>query len=111
MDYRQVFELEDLLKELRDKDAVLIYFSAPGCNVCKVLKPKLAELLTEKFPKIQRLYVDIEKSPLIAGQFTVFSIPTILIFFEGKEFIRESRNIGLNQLNTTLGRPYSLLFP
>ena len=55
-------------------------------------------------------YVDTEKSPVIPGQFRVFTIPTILIFFEGREQVRYSRNISMHQLEDALSRPYNLLF-
>ncbi len=55
-------------------------------------------------------YVDIEKSPVISGQFRIFTIPTILIFFEGKEQVRYSRNISMHQLEESISRPYSMLF-
>jgi len=55
-------------------------------------------------------YVDIEKSPVISGQFSVFTIPTILIYFDGKEQARFSRNISMHQLEESISRPYQLVF-
>jgi hypothetical protein len=37
-------------------------------------------------------------------------VPTILVFIEGKEFIRKSRNIGIEELGDLIARPYTLLF-
>jgi thioredoxin-like negative regulator of GroEL len=54
-------------------------------------------------------YVDIEKSPVISGQFRIFTIPTILIFFEGKEQLRYSRNISMHQLEESISRPYGMI--
>jgi len=59
---------------------------------------------------MQSLYVDTEKSPVISGQFRVFTIPTILIYFEGKEQVRYSRNISKHQLEASIERPYQLIF-
>jgi thioredoxin-like negative regulator of GroEL len=70
----------------------------------------VAELLLEKFPRMSSLYVDTEKSPVIAGQFRVFTIPTILICFDGKEQVRFSRNISMHQLEEAIERPYELIF-
>lgn len=105
-----VYNLDRLQEKIADEKGVLLYFSNDSCSVCKVLRPKVAELLQDQFPLMTSHYVDTEKSPVISGQFRVFTIPTILIFFEGKEQVRYSRNISMHQLEDTLSRPYSLLF-
>ena len=105
-----IYNLEALLARIGSDKALLLYFSSESCSVCKVLKPKVSELLREKFPEMATLYVDTEKSPVIAGQFRVFTIPTILIYFEGKEQVRYSRNISMHQLEAAIERPYDLIF-
>lgn len=106
----KIYSMQDLQERISSDKALLLYFSSESCSVCKVLKPKVAELLQEKFPRLVSLYVDTEKSPVIAGQFRVFTIPTILLYFEGREQVRFSRNIGLHQLEAAIERPYQLLF-
>lgn len=110
MEYMPLIFPDEIEAAIKEKKAALFYFSAPHCNVCKVLKPKLAEMLTEEFPEIDLFYVDIDKTPMTSGQFRIFSIPTIMIFFEGKEYIRKSRNIGLVELSRELEKPYKLMF-
>ncbi len=97
-------------KEIIEKnDAVLFYFSHEKCNVCKVLKPKIKELLDEEFPKMSIFYCDTVKTPEIAAQNSIFAVPTILVYFAGKESLRKSRNIGIGELRDELQRPYSIL--
>jgi len=105
-----IFNMEALQARIHAEKGIVLYFSSETCSVCKVLKPKVADLLNEKFPCMQSLYVDTEKSPVIAGQFRVFTIPAILIFFEGKEQLRFSRNISMHQLEAGIERPYTLIF-
>jgi len=105
-----IYSMEALMAMIAAEKGVLLYFSSPSCSVCKVLKPKVSELLRIKFPLVHVRYVDIEKSPVISGQFRVFTIPTILIFFEGKEQVRYSRNISMQELESSIDRPYSLVF-
>jgi thioredoxin-like negative regulator of GroEL len=105
-----IFNLQELQNLVEQKKGVLLYFSSDSCSVCKVLKPKVAELLTSKFPRMSLRYVNTELSPVIAGQYRVFTIPTLLIFFEGKEQLRYSRNISIHQLEESLSRPYSMVF-
>jgi thioredoxin 1 len=88
----------------------LIYFSHEKCNVCKVLKPKIHDLLTQNFPKIKMFYCDTELYPEVAAQNSIFTVPTIIIYFDGKEFFRKSRNIGIQELVSDLERPYFIMF-
>ncbi len=90
--------------------ASLFYFSHDDCNVCKVLKPKVFELLQEKCPKIPMYYVNIHKIPEISGQRSIFAVPTILVYLDGQEIIRKSRNIGLAELDDLIAKPYSIFF-
>jgi thioredoxin-like negative regulator of GroEL len=92
------------------EDALLLYFSNEQCGVCKVLKPKVRELVESRFPRMKMHYVDIQEHPAVAGQHRVFTIPTLLIFFQGKEQARLSRNIALFQVEDAIARPYTLLF-
>ncbi len=88
----------------------VVYFSTPQCNVCKVLKPKLKELLKSDFPEMNFAYVNCEEAKEIAAQNGVFAVPTISFSLDGKEFIRKSRNVNLAELAHELKRPYSLMF-
>ncbi len=88
--------------------ALLLYCSHDKCNVCKVLRPKVENLIASKFPKIQIEYIDIAKTPRRSAFLQVFAAPTLLIFFEGKEFYRKSRNISIFELEQLLTRPYNL---
>ena len=90
--------------------AVCFYLSTPECSVCKVLKPKVIEMINNDFSKINFFYVDLNEAKEISGQLSVFSIPTILIYFEGKETIRVSRNIHLDELRNQIKRSYKLIF-
>lgn len=95
---------------LKNEDAALFYFSHEECNVCKVLKPKVDELLELEFPRIKMYYVNTMEQPEIAGQQRIFAVPTIVVYFAGREYIRKSRNIGLSELRMELSRPYSMMF-
>jgi len=105
-----IFDFE-LLKEKKETEkGLLLYFSNESCSVCKVLKPRVEELLLDKFPEISSFYIDVDKSPLISGQHQVFSIPTILLYFNSREHARYSRNISIHQLENAIRRPYSMVF-
>jgi thioredoxin 1 len=102
--------VDDLKRFITKNDGAVIYFSTPQCNVCKIIKPKLLELLSNKFPKMRFAYINVEADQVLATQNHVFAVPTILFHLDGKEFIRKSRNINLTVLAEELDRPYSLMF-
>jgi len=93
----------DFNAELNNTEIVLGYFSFQECSVCKVLKPKVKKLLQD-YPKVKFLYVDIHQHPEISGQLLVFAVPTIIIFYQGKEATRFSRHFSIQDLETALNR-------
>lgn len=100
-------EIEEIIK---NEPAVLLYFSHEQCNVCKVLKPKIESLIESEFPLLKMYYIDTIMTPEISGQFGIFAVPTIIIYFDGSESYRKSRNIGMNELYELLERPYKMFF-
>ncbi|WP_010664518.1 thioredoxin family protein [Marinilabilia salmonicolor] len=95
---------------VKEEAAILVYFSHEQCNVCKVLKPKVQSLLEEKFPQMAMYYSDTVNQAEVAAQNRVFAVPTVLVFFDGRETYRFSRNIGLGELEQSIQRPYSMIF-
>lgn len=107
--YTEVTSFE-AFEKLKSEPALLAYFSTDACNVCKVLKPKVQQLLEEEFPEIKMAYVRSDALPDVAGQNRIFAAPTILVFFDGREYIRKSRNIGISELKDAIARPYQMMF-
>jgi len=103
----QIEELQEIIKK---QDAVMVYFSGKNCGVCKALQPKIEELFAQEFPKIKQVYISADEFAQTAAQFSVLTIPTVLVFFDAKEFIRESRHISIHELASSIQRPYGLFF-
>ena len=102
--------IEEFRKVFNENEAVLAYFSTEACSVCKVLKPKVEQMLSESFPQIKAVYIQSNQLPELAAQFRIFTSPIILVFFNGHETIRKSRAFGINELKAEIERPYSFLF-
>lgn len=102
-----ISEFDQVLSEC---DAVLAYFSTETCSVCHVLKPKVIEMVSEAFPKMKMVFVESDKLPELAAQSRVFTAPTVVVFFAGRETIRKSRAFGVDELRSEIERPYSLMF-
>ena len=104
---QSINEFEEILA---GQDAVLAYFSTESCSVCHVLKPKLIEMVSDSFPKMKMVFIESDKLPELAAQNRVFTAPTVVVFFAGRETIRKSRAFGVDELRSEIQRPYSLLF-
>lgn len=111
MEYQSIENLSDFQSIVKNNNAVLFYFSHEKCDVCKVLKPKVKDLINEDFEKIKLFYVDVYQRPEVAAQNGIFISPTILFFCEGNENLRISRNIGVDELRKKIRRPYNLMYP
>jgi thioredoxin-like negative regulator of GroEL len=101
--------IQEFEQALAENDAILAYFSTENCSVCKVLKPKVIERITDEFPKMKMIFVESGKLPELAAQNRVFVAPTIIVFFAGRETIRKSRTFGMDELAKEIQRPYSLI--
>lgn len=101
--------IEDIKKIIEENLAVMVYFSAPTCNVCHALKPKLFEAIQKNFQEFEIVSVDISVSEDIAPYFNVFAIPTVLIFLDSKEFLRKSRHMSVDEVVREIKRPYDIM--
>ena len=61
------------------------YFSATWCGPCKSFKPVMNEIASEGY-SVQ--FIDIDQSPNMATQFSVMSVPTVIIEENGIEVDR-----------------------
>jgi thiol-disulfide isomerase/thioredoxin len=89
---------------------VLFYFATTSCSVGEALEPKVRALLKENFPKLMFRFIDMNQAPELSAAHQVFVEPTILLYVEGKEFLRRSRHIGLSELDMAISRIYDLAF-
>lgn len=69
---------------------VLVDFTAVWCGPCKMMKPVLDELHRRMGDKLRILKIDIDQSPAVANAFNVQSVPTLILFQQGKQRWRQS---------------------
>lgn len=93
---------------LQDHPLLLAYFSGPNCNVCASLKPKIEMLVEQQFPTVKIVEVKTELCPDLSGRYTIFSIPAILFFVEGRDYLREVRNISTSELAAKMDKIVSI---
>jgi thioredoxin 1 len=90
--------------------AAALYFAGTDCGVCQVLEPRVKALLRDTFPRIAFGRVATEQATELAAQQGVFAVPTLLVFFEGRESFRYARNFSLGEVERDLARPYNMFF-
>lgn len=101
--------IESVTSKIASEIGVALYFSSINCGVCVALKPKIEQLLIKEYPLMVFQEIKSNESPEIAAYFRVFSAPTLLVFFDGKEFLRNVRNMSIIELEQKLNRPYNML--
>lgn len=106
----KIEKMDKILELIRTEKALMLYFTTTGCNVCKSLQPKIRELLQQNFPGIKFVVINMDEQNELSAQFSIFTVPTILVYFNGTEHFRKSRFIGIRELTTLLSRPYNMLF-
>lgn len=76
----QNFEQEVLMSEL----PVLLEFGAEWCGPCKTVAPELKALSEELSGKAKVVTVDIDRAPMLAREMGVQSVPTFVVFHQGR---------------------------
>lgn len=82
-------EFEDKVISKKDKVSLVDFF-ATWCGPCKMLGPVLEDLAEDR-ADVQIVKVDIDEATDLARKYGVMSVPTLILFKDGKEI---SKNIG-----------------
>ena len=87
---------------IKSDKPVLVDFTATWCGPCKMLAPILHEVKTAIGDKATIIKIDVDKNPAVSAQFQVQSVPTLIIFKQGKVMWRQSGVVQAKELQQVL---------
>jgi len=86
-------EFQEIIKQ----ELVILIAKTKACVVCKPLSEKLESFMKE-YDKIPYYEIFLEDAEVFSGQHLVFTVPTVLVFSNSNEILRESRFINFDKI-------------
>lgn len=99
---------KELKGYINKAENLLVYFFNDECAPCLSLRPKVEELIINRFPLMDLIYIDGKQFPELIAAYQAFSFPVLIFFFEGKEYLRYGKFVSLSELSDSIGRIYDL---
>src|SRR5271165_6284457 len=87
---------------IQSEKPVLVDFSAEWCGPCKMMKPILQQLHDNMGDAVRILKIDIDKNPAMASSYNVQSVPTLVLFRQGKVLWRQSGVMQARQIEQVI---------
>ena len=104
-EFEELNNIEMIDRFIENNTLSFLYISRPDCSVCHGLLPQVQVLLT-KYPKIKFGHINANEVEEIAGHFSIFTVPVLLLFVNGKEYVREARIVHMDLLDEKINKIY-----
>jgi thioredoxin 2 len=73
---------------------VVVDFWAPWCGPCKMMAPAFEQAAGQLEPRVRLAKLNTEEAQVIAGEYSIRSIPTLVLFRNGREVARQPGAMG-----------------
>lgn len=74
---------------INSETPVLVDFYADWCGPCKVMAPILQTVKSDLGDGVKIVKIDVDRHEALAANYSVMSIPTLIMFKNGKEIWRQ----------------------
>jgi thioredoxin 1 len=81
---------------------VLVDFFAAWCGPCKMLAPVLKEVKDHLGDRVSIIKIDVDKNQVLASQYQVRGVPTMMLFQNGQQLWRQSGVLTKEQIVETI---------
>lgn len=83
-----IYGMEQEFETLINDDLVLVDFFATWCGPCKMLTPVLEEFAQDR-SDVKIVKIDVDQNPELSKKFAIMSVPTLMLFKNGKAISTE----------------------
>ena len=82
--------MEKFNELIQSTKPVLVDFYAEWCGPCKIMKPRILDVAERMGDYVKVVQIDVDKEKELATRFRISSVPTLIIFKNGKQQWRQS---------------------
>lgn len=104
-EFKNLSTIEEIDAFIQKNQLSFIHISRPDCSVCHGLLPQVRKLM-ENYPQIKLGHINVDEIMEVTEKLSVFTVPVLLLFVEGKEYIREARIVHLDLLKAKIHTIY-----
>jgi|SRR5699024_9242429 len=101
----ELHSIEEVNNFIKNNELAFLYVTMPSCSVCQGLRPQIESML-EQYPHIKMGLIDASIVEEVRGKFSIFTAPVLLLFINGREYIREARIVHTQVLDKKINRLY-----